>query len=257
MRATLLLVALFIGLVWSQATCPAPGGNTCNAEGSCLTYPVDGAYCACASGFGGLDCATPAAATCPFNSVSATSTSNIPIAVLASYTNDQLTVSVRSPLVTERAYSTIWLDDSVANNANCTYPGRYWNREFDSCSDRFVGVMPWARTNACGWVLDSSDLEYFTYDTNMLIQHHDLIDPFAGRTGQVLLSLIYHKPSVLMLIESVVGPRGAPHAARDPAAGPVPEVHRRVDQHHRPVARAPPRRRHAPGGGLEHAERHH
>jgi len=45
--------------------------------------------------------------------------------------------------------------------------------------------MPWALTNDnCGWVLDSSDLEYFTYNSDMTIQHHDLIDPFNGRTGQ-------------------------------------------------------------------------
>jgi len=185
MRSVLatLLAVLLVGLAASQS-CPVFGGNVCSSEGSCINYSPSEAYCACASGSSGPDCAGAAAGTCTFNSVSATSTNNIPIAVLASYDNDMLTVSVKSPLVTERAYSTIWLDDSVATNSNCTYPGKFWSREFDGCADRFLGVMPWIDTNSCGWVLDSSDLEYFTYNTNMLIQHHDLIDPFAGRADQ-------------------------------------------------------------------------
>ena len=182
--ASVFVALLFVGLSTAQLTCPAPGGNQCNNEGSCLSYPNLDSYCACHSGFGGSDCATPADAACPFNSVSATATANIPLAVLASYTNDQLTVSVKSPLVTERSYSTIALDQSSASNPNCTYPGAYWSRSFDGCNDRFLGVMPWIDTNNCGWILDSSDLEYFTYNTNMLLQHHDLIDPFSGRTGQ-------------------------------------------------------------------------
>jgi len=113
-----------------------------------------------------------------------TATSNIPIAVLGSYTNNQLSINIKSPLVTERAYSTIALDAATATNPNCSYPGAYWTKRFNGCNDEFSAVMNWTDITDCGWTFDSSDVEYFTYDTNMIIQHHDLIDPFAGRTGQ-------------------------------------------------------------------------
>jgi len=117
------LVFAIANTAYGQLTCPSVGGNQCNLEGSCISYPNSDQYCACHSGFGGLDCASAADATCSFNSVSATTTSNIPIAVQAGFTNDELTVTVKSPLVTERIYSTIAVDASVANNPNCTYPG--------------------------------------------------------------------------------------------------------------------------------------
>jgi len=190
--AILAIVSLFYlqATAQSLASCPIIGGEECGA-GFCsdIASGIAGPKgCACPSGVSGDSCQSEIALSCEasFNSVANLVTENIPIAVTASFTNDELTVVVDSPLVTEREYTTVWVDESVPSDARCGYPGDHWTRSFDEtdCHDIFTGVMPWAEQTAnCGWALDNSDDYWFTYNADMIIQHHDFIDPFAGRAG--------------------------------------------------------------------------
>lgn len=188
--AAVLLAMLAVAPASAQAhTCPVDATfGQCFGEGSCVTYPDSNAFCACSSGSSGNDCSAPIdpALECPFNSVTNLATDNIPVAAQASFTNDELTIVIKSPLVTERGYSTIHVDDSASDNWNCTYPGQYWSRSFDGCLDQFTGVLPWAESqSSCGWVADNSDPDYFVYNADLVLTHHDFIEPFAGRPGSV------------------------------------------------------------------------
>lgn len=192
--AIILAASLFVLLVIVPAsaqthTCDVdPTFGECYGEGTCVTYLDSNAFCACASGSSGSNCSVPvdSGLACPFNSVDDLATDNIPVSVQASFTDDELTIVIKSPLVTERNYSTIHVDDSASDDWNCTYPGQYWSRSFDGCLDQFTGVLPWAESQAaCGWVADNSDPDYYLYHADLVLTHHDFIDPFAGRPGSV------------------------------------------------------------------------
>jgi hypothetical protein len=193
--AFLLLVA--VASAQTFASCPVDANADECGVGECLSLANARVGCACPSGSFGPECQSNSAPSCDasFATVTALETDNIPTQVTASFTNDELTVVVDSPLVSERRWTTVWVDESVQSHPSCGYPGDFWSRSTDDtdCHDIFTGVMDWSvQTSTCGWEFDNTDAEYFIYNADMILQHHDFIDPFGSRGGAEVERLTQH-----------------------------------------------------------------
>lgn len=180
---TLLLAALVVALLAASAfagvSCPDSCGESLYL-GHCTSFDSGDSYCACRSGQAGDDCAT-AVTGCSFESVSADATDFSPLAVSVYFDDDTLNVAIASPLVTERNYTLVAIDDSAFGDERCTYPGTHWSRSFNSCHDIFTAALPWSDNVACGWTHDQSDESLAVYSAQMIVEHHDVIDPFSNR----------------------------------------------------------------------------
>jgi hypothetical protein len=188
MKFLLVLIAFFAMIVLATAlhSCPTVSSDECNGDqGVCVDFTSGDSFCACRSGWAGNDCATEIdeQLACTFEELDNTAILDAPLSVVASYGSNVLTVVVKNPLVNGRNYTSILIDAAGNDDIRCSYPGLYWTRDFDDCTDEFTGVMPWVNVSGCGWVLDESDTEAYTYTANMIIDHHDWIDPFGNRTA--------------------------------------------------------------------------
>ncbi len=167
----LALVGLFLALlaVSAFAVDCATDFSACNSgayQGTCYAdFPASQSYCACRSGYSGADCASAAPGGCSasFGNLNATKTEYPPIAVNVFFDANVFNVAISSPLVNQRNYTIVAIDNSSFANENCTYPGAYWSRSFDSCSDIFTGAMPWADNVACGWAQNQADASLAVY----------------------------------------------------------------------------------------------
>lgn len=175
-----LVVALLAAAAHAGATCP----NACGEAlflGRCTTFAdTSDSFCACRSGQAGDDCAE-AVTGCTFHSLSADATEHVPLSVDVFFDDDTLNVAIASPLVAERNYTRIAIDDSAFNDQRCTYPGPHWSRSFNACQDVFTAELPWADNGACGWTHDQTGLSLAVYSAQMVVEHHDSIDPFSSR----------------------------------------------------------------------------
>ena len=191
--ATLLiaLIALLAATAMAGSSCTAP--DSCSESsylGYCDTAFTSGdSYCACRSGQSGSDCAT-AVTGCTFNSVSANTTDYAPISVAVSFSADTLNVAIASPLVSERNYTLVAIDDSAFADERCTYPGLHWSRSFASCNDMFIAALPWADNGPCGWTSDQSHPSLAVYSAQMIVEHHDVISPFGTRNQSAAVERI-------------------------------------------------------------------
>jgi hypothetical protein len=157
-----------------------------NPNGFCYeAFNESQSFCACRSGFSGEDCATEVGGACSgsFGSVNVVATGHAPVSIDVFFDADVLNVGIVSPLVTERNYSLVFIDNSVADNENCTYPGTYWSRSFSTCNDIFTGAMPWSDNDDCGWDLDNTSPSLAVYSSQMVVEHHDFVDPFGTRNS--------------------------------------------------------------------------
>lgn len=165
--ALLGLLALFA--VSAFAVNCASDFSDCNAnafQGTCYSdFPASQSYCSCRSGYSGDACATAADAGCAssFGSLNATKTEYPPVSVNVFFDNDIFNVAIASPLVSQRNYTIVAIDNSSFANENCTYPGKYWSRSFNTCNDVFTGAMPWADNIACGWAQNQANESLAVY----------------------------------------------------------------------------------------------
>eukprot|EP01125_Pyxidicula_operculata_P017012 TRINITY_DN5919_c0_g1_i1.p1 TRINITY_DN5919_c0_g1~~TRINITY_DN5919_c0_g1_i1.p1 ORF type:complete len:1032 (-),score=121.44 TRINITY_DN5919_c0_g1_i1:104-3199(-) len=156
--------------------------------GTCIVYSeIGSSYCSCSSGIMGSHCNQSITSDCDayFSHVLSTSSST-PVTVSASMNNSTLTLRIYSSLVKERLYSLLSISN-LLKNPNCTYPGVYWRKEFDTvrCMDVFVCEMPWVDSFLqCGWTEDDSDPEFYLFLTNLTLLNYDsLAYAFGNRPG--------------------------------------------------------------------------
>jgi len=191
-KITLIVLVLFVAIQLASADC----SNDCESgvTGLCIAYPDESEYCACASGRADSTdaCDTAVDGGCSFYVIDDIETT-IPVPTATAYfDNDVLNVKITSPLVTDRKYSTILVDQSASpTNTKCVYPGLYWTRSFDDCSDVFEGAMPWEQiVDECQWTLDNLDPKDYIYKAELVVTHHDFTDPFNGRPGSSVVERI-------------------------------------------------------------------
>jgi len=184
-KIILIVFILFAAIQMASAAC----STDCEAgtTGHCIEYPDESEYCACASGRSDdeEDCDTLVDGGCTFYTVDDLETTIPAPTATAYFDEDVLIVKITSPLVVERKYSTILVDQSADNdNTKCVYPGLYWSRTLDGCTDVFEGALPWTEVvDECGWTLDNSDPLDYIYKAELIVTHHDFTDPFAERPG--------------------------------------------------------------------------
>lgn len=168
--------------------------STCNEPlGRCISnYSTPISFCSCRSGSYGEFCDIPAPSNCPYETLSGNASigkTNISV----SFISDNLVIRISSNLVKERNYTIISLDDSGVANPNCTYPGFYWTRRVSSCNDVYTGTLPWSGHISCGWVESNSDAYFTRYAAQLLIEHHDFVNPFGNRTSaEAIERLVQH-----------------------------------------------------------------
>src|SRR5690606_7272054 len=115
MLAAMVAVALAMGCGENSNCNAAYGGGHCSGDDQ-------GTYCACRSGRAGDDCSIKVSPRCVFNDVNLTKTENLPRKVAIRFDDDKVHIELESPLVRQRSYTIISIDDSAFGKEKCMYP---------------------------------------------------------------------------------------------------------------------------------------
>ena len=181
----LILILLSILQIYAQ-TCfgiDKSTANVCSSAGAC----VDTDKCSCYSGFDGNQCQNKASTTtCTWNTNSLTKTDFYPIADTNSinFQNDNLYLNIKSPLVTDRLNTKIYIENSTYTQ--CAYPGNNVINQLDQtgvCYNQFKYTLPWNTGKNCGWKVEDTD-EAKIYTGNMYIDQKENIGTIRGQAIQ-------------------------------------------------------------------------
>jgi hypothetical protein len=185
MKTTILIVLLFTAQIFAQ-TCfgiDKSATTACGGKGACVKQDV----CSCYSGYDGIQCQNQApTSTCTYNINSMTKTDFYPIADTSkvSFNNDNLFMSIKAPLVTDRLDTKIYIQNDTFGQ--CTYPGDNVMNVLDlnaPCFNRFNYSLPWATGKNCGWGVQNTD-EARIYNGNMYIEQKENIGVVRGQSIQ-------------------------------------------------------------------------
>jgi hypothetical protein len=163
-----LLVAITYGQVYNEgltANCAEPAGKPDQFQLG---------MCNCYSGYApssplGTDCSSHARCAQLSTDSDAATAGNQPGRPTTTFTNDQLTIIQKVPIVSNRRSSRIKFvqplingmpgnTPGVAGAETCNYPGQLWSKTLNTldCQDVFTAVIPWTQSGFCGFVKDTN-----------------------------------------------------------------------------------------------------
>jgi hypothetical protein len=153
--------------------------NVCNSNGKCIANDK----CSCFSGFGGIQCETKASESiCTWNTPSKLKTDFYPKIdnTYTGFSNDNLKIGIKSPLVKDRLQTEIFIENE--NDVNCKFPGQYWSNsliETAPCSNDFKSELPWSFGKSCGWNITDTDSQKI-YSGNVYVKQIEKIGELRG-----------------------------------------------------------------------------
>lgn len=134
-----------------------------------------------------------------FLNISALTSANLPVVEYSALRNGFLQIAVRTPLVTDRKSTNIFLRNETLF-PNCAYQN--WVKTIENCEERYVLLLPWTAAGSCGWTLDDTTTPMeISFSNDIYIQHSDEVSIFRGNpvyreTSYVLSIIVKFRTSV-------------------------------------------------------------
>jgi len=146
------------------------GAQDCSGHGL-----LQNSVCDCYSGFApsdntDVDCSVTVDPTCIW--LNATTNTTVGSANLNStntnFEGNVLTLFIQSPIVVDRTTTSVSIGGST--DPNCVYPGVNFQKSLFSCTDAFIGQIPWSDNSVCNFKPDTTtDPTVVTYNAPVYI----------------------------------------------------------------------------------------
>lgn len=201
----MLILALFVAVASAQQYC------TYNASVTKAGLYDQNGLCNCYSGYYSsepnyMNCFNTASDSCFWNPApEQLSTGYVPILddLASGVFSSNIVMVVRSPLVINRLTTTAaWQNGAAAYS----YPGSYWSKTVDNCTDMFTFILPLSSAYDAGFE-PSEDDTYFYLNGVIVFTYYDSIGEIRGqpltRTTQSVLRIEIRFPKRITVTSAV------------------------------------------------------